>query len=799
MTSRDSPRDRAADLLSRMTLEEKCHQLTGAMAWDLVRPDGSPRPEFAARLQHAPGHISQLIRETPAQLADMIAGMQKRFVEQTRLGIPAFFHAEALSGILAGGRTAFPTPIALAATWRPDLVERMADVMRRQMVAMGVRHALSPVMDVALDPRWGRVHETYGEDPYLVAEFSTAFTRGLQGEVPTESVIATGKHFLAYASSEAGLNASGVDIGPRRLRDVFAFPFAAAIRLAGLGSVMNSYADIDGVPVGASREILTVLLRDELGFDGFVSADYASIDQLLTRQGVARDLGEAGRLALTAGLDVELPKESAYGDLLVEEVRAGRLDVAVVDTSVLRVLEAKFRVGLFEDPYPAASIETAAADAEGDALSEELARRSVVLLENDGLLPLRVDGIRLAVVGPHADAPDLQFAAYSYVSWRGAVDAIHLGGDEGTMVGVDNAADDWHRALVEPGHAAALPVEAYGTAGLATALASAGARVTTAAGSGITRRLGDAALDEARRAVADADVAVVALGGASLWFTGERTEGEASDTADIALPAAQRELLDAVAESGRPFIVVLVQGRAYALPESVHKASAVLVASYGGPFGATAIAEAITGDIEPLGRLPYSIPRHSGQVPVYHHRRTGSGGTSAQDGATASRYLDLPADAAYPFGAGQGYGRFELGAIDAPTEIGTSGAFAVRVPVRNTGERAAETLVQLYLRSRVSGTVRPFQQLAGYTHVHLEAGADSIVEFALDSAQLAATASDLSLVVEPGTLQVVAGLHAFDDRATAAIEVTGPRRVVAQHERVFFSRASVSTSGDERR
>ncbi|WP_426738215.1 glycoside hydrolase family 3 N-terminal domain-containing protein [Plantibacter sp. 2H11-2] len=794
--SSSSPSERASALLERMTLAEKCSQLSSIFAWELIRPDGSPSQAAPETLATPPGHVAQLILEDARQLADTIGLLQRRFVEDTRLGIPALFHAEALNGILAGGHPAFPTAIGLAAGWSPALVRAMADLTRRQMMRVGLRHALSPVMDVAIDPRWGRVHETFGEDPYLVAALSVAFTRGIQGDDLASGVLATGKHFLGYAAPEAGMNSSIATIASRRMRDVFAFPFEAAINQAGLASVMNTYADIDGVPVGASKEILTDFLRGELGFTGFVSADYASIEQLATRQGVASDLGEAARLALGAGLDVEFPRTVAYGPVLVDEVANGRLDIGVVDRSVHRVLEAKFRLGLFEHPYPTESIDLAAIPAEGDDLSKELAQRSVVVLENDGVLPLDPAGRRIAVIGPHADAPELQFAAYSYVSWRQAVEAIHLGG-EMTMVGIDNDADAWLRELVVPGEASHLGRDRYGTTSIAEALVARGALTTVEAGSSLTNDLDPADLARAVEAASAAELVVVALGGASLWFTGERTEGEASDTADIALPASQTRVLEAVAATGTPFIVVLVQGRAYTLPEVVAQARAIVMSSYGGPFGASAVVDVMVGDAEPIGRLPYSIPKHVGQVPIYHHRTAGSGGRPATAGYHTAGYLDMDADPAYPFGHGLGFTSFELGDVTTPDVVPTDGTFDVEVPVRNVGARNGSTIIQLYLRSRVSGVIRPFQQLAGFAQVDLERDASAVVRFRVHTDQLAASAVDRRVTVQPGSLEIAIGFDATAPVAGPPLRVEGPERVVRGVDRTFFSEVSVRATSHE--
>ncbi|MGA7147842.1 MAG: glycoside hydrolase family 3 N-terminal domain-containing protein [Microbacterium sp.] len=787
---RRRPDERAAALIGQMTLEEKCHQLAGVMPWALVRADGSDAPALDELLTAPPGHVAQLILDDPAELAATVAGIQRRFLDRTRLRIPALFHAEALNGFLAGGHMVFPTAIGLAAAWSPDLVEDMAALIRTQMIRTGMRHALSPVMDVALDPRWGRVHETYGEDPYLVAANSVAYTRGLQGQDLSSGVIATGKHFLGYANPESGLNNSFVPVGPRRLRDLFGYPFEAAIREAGLGSVMNTYSEIDGVPVAASREILTTLLREVMGFQGFVSADYGSIAHLVSRQEVASDLGEAARLALMAGLDVEFPITQAYGAPLVDEVMGGRLDAAIVDAAVARVLEKKFAVGLFEHPYPAESIDVAAVATEGAELSRELAARGVVLLENDGTLPLQ-PGLRLAVVGPHADAPDLQFATYTYPSWRTAVDAIHLGAT-GTMVGADPLVDDWFAPRFEHGQADRLPRERYGTASIADALAACGHDVQIAPGSGLTTRLDDSDLAAAVDAARSADLTVLALGGSSQWFSGERTEGEASDTADIDLPAVQRELLEAVAATGRPFIIVLVQGRPYVLPPVAGRAAALLISSYAGPFGGRAVADVVSGRAEPGGRLPYSIPRHTGQVPVYHHQKVGSGYRNALPPGVMNHYLDMPGTPAYPFGAGLTYTSFELSELVAPADVTTDGEASVRAVVTNNGDRHGTAVIQLYARVRTSGITRPHQQLAGFVRVPLEPGASARLCFVVDATLFAATDADNSLTVGPGTVDFAVGRSSIDDGLVARSRLSGPKLLIDPARRRFFSGVTIS-------
>jgi len=777
---------RAESLLAQMTLEEKCAQLTSVMPWSLVRADGSDAETAAQTLKHPPGHIAQLIADNPAQLAHLADSLQRQFVTRTRLGIPALLHVEALNGPLAGGYMVFPTAIGLAATWSPELVGGMADLTRRQMIRAGMRHALSPVMDVALDPRWGRVHETYGEDPYLAAAFSVAYTRGLQGTDPGNGMIATGKHFLGYAVTAAGINQSAFESGARWTRDVFAYPFEAAIQLAGLRSVMNSYGTVDGIPAGISREVLTGLLRETLGFDGFVSSDYATLEQVVTRQRAARCSGEAGRLAIQAGLDTEFPTCYAYGSALAEQVRRGNVDIGEVDASLRRVLRAKFELGLFENPYPQEHIDISAAASEGRELSQELARRSVVLVKNDGILPLTRDHLTVAVSGPHARVARYHFPTYTYPGWRDAINAIHLG-DDGTMVGAEKAQLSWLQELLPPADAETLVQERYGTQPLSEEIGGFAGRVLTTQGCELTRPGERGALERAVAAARASDVAVLALGGASLWFHGERTEGEASDTADISLPAAQTALAEAVAATGTPLVIVLIQGRAYALPQVIRDAAAIVIAPYGGPFGPKAVAEVLFGAVNPSGKLPYSIPRHSGQIPVYHHQKAGTGFRNPLPPAVQHHYLDMPATPLYPFGHGLSYTSFTLGGLDADAETDTSGSVRINATVSNSGGTSGATVVQLYVRVNTPGVTRPAQQLAGFCRVSLDPGESRRVTFTLEASQLGYTNAAREFAVEPANVEFFLGLDSDDRQLPGSFELVGRSRALTSAERSFLS------------
>jgi beta-glucosidase-like glycosyl hydrolase len=779
---------RADLLLQVMTISEKCHQLTAVFPWSLVRWDGSDAEMAEEVLESPPGHIAGLNVDDPAQQAHLVGQIQRQYVTRTRLGIPVLLHSEALNGFVAGGHMVFPTGTGLAATWSPELVEEMAELIRQQMRRLGVRQALSPVMDVALDPRWGRVHETYGEDPYLSAALSVAYTRGLQGTDLSKGVIATGKHFLGYALAAGGVNLSSYEGGPRRTRDVFAYPFEAAIQVAGLRSVMNSYADVDGIPAGISREVLTDLLRGTLGFEGFVSSDYTTLEHVVTRQRVAASPDEAARMGIAAGLDVELPTPYAYGDVLAGEVERGNVDVRDLDVCVRRVLRAKFELGLFENPYPAEHIDVAAVAVEGTALSEQLARRSVVLVKNDGILPLRPGSLNVAVIGPHADAAALQFPTYTYPAWREATLVMASGG-LANMIGVDEVVASWNDELFPPIDAETFVRSRYGARTISQQIAEFAASAVTEPGCTLTRPLGQETLERAMNAARGSDVVVLALGGASLWFHGERTEGEASDSADIALPTAQTVLAEALAATGKPLVVVLVQGRAYTLPEVVKNAAAIVVSPYGGPFGPNAVAEVLFGAINPSGKLPYSIPRHTGQIPVYHHQKAGTGYRNPLPPGVSQHYLDMEATPLYPFGHGLSYTGFSLGELAGDPEIDTGGVGRISVTIINTGSVDGAAVVQLYLRVNTSSVTRPAQQLGGFCRVELAPDESRRVTFRLAAAQLGYTNVTRDFAVEPARVDYFIGFDSDDRRLEGSFELVGKPRVLGSAERSFLSEA----------
>lgn len=795
---------RARDLLPQMTVDEKAMQLSSVFPLGLFTPEGTNRDKLDAFVGHGIGHVCALGligHKTPLALAKAVNAIQRYLMTETRLKIPAIFHNEAMSGVVAPGFTAFPTPIATAAGWDTAAVEQMADLLRRQLRSVGLRQALGPVMDVARDARWGRIGETFGEDAYLVAAMSVAYTRGLQSDDLAQGVSATGKHFVGYAVTEGGQNMAATAIAPRELRDVYARPFEAAIRLAGLAGVMPSYSEVDGVPVSASHDVLTRLLRDTLGFTGTTVSDYVAIEFLQTRQLVAETAEDAGVLALTAGMDVELPEVFGYGPVLANAVRLGRIAESTLDRSVLRVLRDKFALGLFDDPYVAEDpIVIDAVASEGADLSARMAARAVTLLKNDGdLLPLSRDLRRVAIVGPHADDVAAGLSTYTYAD-AVKMFAARASGGEIAMAGMEIGGEVPHEALMDIAGELA-PVFAtdrrayiesnYSAVALADAVRQLlpRARVVAVAGAGVTPAE-PVDISAAVAAARDADAVIVAVGGRSSW-SGARTEGEGSDTADIALPPQQVALIEAVSALGRPTVAVLSMGRPYALGGVIDELPAVLTAYLAGPQQGTAIADAIFGITNPAGKLPFTMPRHVGQVPIHHGQKTGSGYRRTEADPHAG-YLDMAATPLFAFGHGLSYTTFTYGPLQlAGPTVDASGAVSASVVLTNSGRRHGSEVVQLYAADTATGVTLPAQQLVGFARVDLEPGASTSITFTLPMSVLAYTGISGDLLMEPGPVELSVGTSSADIRARATVTVTGEARTFRGDERAFFSSVAV--------
>jgi beta-glucosidase len=763
---------RAADLLARMTRAEKVAQLGSFWAFEVVGEHGLDAARLAELAADGIGHITRLAGSTnlrPIQVAETANAIQRRLVEETRLGIPAIIHEECLHGLIAWAAPCFQQSIGAAATFDPDTVAAMAETVRRRMLLTGARHALAPVLDIARDPRWGRIEETYGEDPYLASALGCAYIEALQGPDLSEGVLATAKHMVGHGLAEGGRNQAPAHVGTRELRNEQLVPFEAAIRQAGIASVMPAYCEVDGVPCHASHELLTRILREEWAFDGIVASDYMGVEMIATAHRLTPNLGEAARLALSAGVDAELPRTVAFGSPLADALADGSVDEALLDAAVERVLRIKLRLGLFDRPYVELPTDEAferLAAAESRA-ARSLAEQSIVLLENDGVLPLRAGTGRVAVLGPIADSARDLLGDYSHL--------VHMETLKEMRTGVDALGVIGDGRVFEPGD------ELSGRPTIVDAVRAVmtGAEVVHARGTGITSG-SDEDLAAAVELARGADVAVLVLGERS-GLTDDSTTGEFRDRVGLGFLGRQQELLEAVVATGTPVVLVVVSGRTLALPWAAEHCAAVLLAWVPGDAGPDAIAGVLTGAVNPGGKLPVSMPRDVGQLPLsYRHHPTG--GRSHPKGD----YVDAPVSPLWPFGFGRSYTTFAVEALRLDrAELATSGdAMTIRVDVTNTGAVAGDEVVQLYVRDEEASVARPVRELRGFRRLRLDPGECRTVAFRLSIEQLSYVGADLRRVVEPGRVSVHVGTSSVDLPLTAELQLHGP--VVELVERTDF-------------
>ena len=768
---------RVEDLLGRMTLDEKLAQLGCVWSTQVVAEDSFSTERAQELLANGTGHITRIGAATglrPVESAVFANDIQRFLVEHTRLGIPAIIHEESVAGLTARDATQFPHAIGLASTWNPALLEEMGRVIRAQMLAVGARQTLAPVLDIARDPRWGRSEETYGEDPYLASRLGVAYVRGVQGDDLRRGVAATGKHFIGYGFSEGGLNHAPVHLGARELREVYARPFEAAIREAGLASIMNAYNEVDGLPCAGAAAILDELLRGALGFDGVVVADYYAVVLLHTFHHVAVDKGAAARMALAAGLDVELPQLDCYGAPLRDDIEAGQIPLALIDRSVRRLLRLKFALGLFEEPYvDAQAAPRVYQTAEQRGLARRIAQQSMVLLKNAGdLLPLDPGLGRLAVIGPCADDIRLLQGDYSYpahleIIYKHA--ARHHAPDTTDILPAPESVafhpGPYFVPMVSPlaGIRAAVSAQT-------TVVYAKGCEIDGTDSSGLT-----AAVEAARRA----DVAVVVVGGKS-GLMPDCTSGEFRDATDLGLTGVQQRLVEAVVATGTPTVVVLINGRIFALPWIAEYVPAVVEAWLPGEEAGNAIADVLFGAVNPAGRLPVSMPRTVGQVPVYYNHKSG-GGRSQMLGD----YTDSATTPLFPFGHGLSYTRFAYNNLAVtPAQPTAATPLRIAIDVTNSGARAGDDVVQLYVRDVVGSVTRPVKQLVGFVRLHLQPGQTRRVRFTLDPSQLAFFDAGMRFVVEAGAFHIMIGASSDDIRAETTVVLTGPLRQLTTAELV---------------
>ncbi|HPG37820.1 MAG TPA: glycoside hydrolase family 3 N-terminal domain-containing protein [bacterium] len=723
--------ERIADLISRMNLDEKIAQLY-SVPWEVSISDENENfsPAKAEQyLKHGILHVGRPgLKKSPREAARFTNAVQKYLVEETRLGIPALFHEEALHGLMAQGATSFPQAIALGSTWDPHLVRRVFAVAAREMRARGSNYALTPDLDLVREPRWGRTEESFGEDPYLVSRMGVAAVLGLQSasvNIDNEHIIATVKHFTAHGQPQGGRNGAPVNVSMRELRENFLQPFRAAVVEGGVQSVMASYNEIDSIPSHCNRWLLHDLLRTEWGFAGFVTSDGWGIGQLDTVHHVAANKKEAAKLAIEAGVDSEILCPDSF-QFLPQLVKSGQVKESIIDRALERVLRSKFNLGLFENPYtdPDAA-EHIVGCPEHRQLALEAAHKSIILLKNTGnLLPLHVDKLKkIVVIGPNAAG--LHLGGYSYEPTHSVTVLEGIRQKAGNDIEVlyhegchiTKQPSDWRLwwqdeiGLVDPAE-------------------------------------DDKLLDEAVEIARQADVAILVIGGNEGTCREGWDDNHLGDRDDLNLLGRQNELVLRIFETGTPVVVVLINGRPLTINDIADKVPAIIEAWYPGQEGGAAIADILFGNVNPGGKLSITFPRSVGQLPVYYNHKP----------SVNRHYLFAITEPLFPFGYGLSYTTFSYNNIRlSASNMHKNESVTVSVDITNTGTLAGDEIVQLYIRDRVSSVTRPVIELKDFRRIYFKAGETQIVQFTITPDKLSFFDVHMQQVVEPGEFDIMIG------------------------------------------
>ena len=699
---------RIEDLLRRMTLEEKIGQM--------CQYSGITR-EHEQMIKE--GKIGSLLNVFGAEEINRV---QRIAVEESRLGTPLLFGLD----VLHGYKTIFPIPLGLASTWDPEVVKRVASIAAAEASANGVRWTFAPMVDIARDPRWGRIAEGAGEDPYLGSVMARAYVEGYQGSSLSDpnAIVACPKHYVAYGGAEGGRDYNTVDISERTLREIYLPPFKAAVE-AGAETIMSAFNELNGIPASANPYTLKTILRGEWGFKGFVVSDWNAIGELINH-GVAKDIYEAAEKALKAGVDMDMQGD-VYRRTLISLVREGKISEDLIDEAVRRILRVKFKLGLFERPYvdPDRARKIIKCREHIEA-ALEIARKSIVLLKNEGnLLPLSKNISSVAVIGPLADDHEAPLGPWSCLGDPRDVITV--------LEGVKSKVSRETRVLYAKG----CDIDGYSMEGF----------------------------DEAVKAAKESEVAIVVLG------ESRDMSGEAACRANLDLPGVQEDLLREIHAAGVPIVLVLMNGRPLSISWPAEHIPAIIEAWFPGIQAGYAIADVIFGDYNPGGKLPVTFPRAVGQVPIYYnHKNTGR--PPLPDVKWTSKYLDIPYTPLFPFGHGLSYTRFEYTGLEiSPREVGLRDTVSIKFKVKNVGDRVGDEVMQLYVRDPVATVTRPVKELKGFKRITLKPGEEKTVEFKLTLEDISFLNHEMRRVVEPGEIRVMVGSSSEDIRLTGSFVV----------------------------
>ncbi|MGY0578002.1 MAG: glycoside hydrolase family 3 N-terminal domain-containing protein [Paraglaciecola chathamensis] len=768
---------RVSDLLNQMTLQEKVAQLQ--TVWhegrELKGPKGALKADMAKKiLPLGIGHIARPSEDlSPVEGVKYTNAIQKWLIDNTRLSIPAIFHEEALHGHAASEATSFPQAIAMASTWDPALIHDIYQASAEEVRARGGNQALTPILDVARDPRWGRIEETMGEDPYLIAELGVSAVKGFQGDeqnIPENRVMATLKHLAGHGQPTGGLNIAPAPIGERALREVFLFPFEAAVKLAHVGSVMASYNEIDGIPSHANKMLLTDILRDEWGFDGLLVSDYYAINELITRHGLAGSKENAAIMALNAGVDVEMPDRDAF-PLLEKLVNDKKVSMQKIDTAVARILREKFKLGLFENPYTDETAVDAIVGSQAHRnLAQTTAEKAMVLLKNDGVLPLDKTKVKsVAVIGPHAD--ETLLGGYSDIPRQTVtiLDGLR------NKLGKDSKVEFSRGALITQDIQDPSPASVKAQSFSKERWNKENMKLADLSNA-------QALIDDAVALAKRSDVAVVVVGSNEGSSREAWAENHLGDRDSLNLLGKQHALVEAVLATGTPTVLILSNGRPLTLGNLYQDAPAIIEAWYLGQETGTAVANVLFGDVNPSGKLPLTLPKTIGQLPVFYNHKP-----SAKRG-----YIFGDTAPAFAFGHGLSYTTFNYSdlSVDA-SNAKANGTVTASFTLTNNGDVDGEEVAQLYIRDVFSSVTRPVKELKGFKRVALKAGESKKVTFELPVNLLAFYDAQMRFVVEPGEINLMIGSASDDIRLNESFEVVGEVSEIHQAQKAYLTNVSV--------
>lgn len=790
------PEERAEDLLARMSLDEKMGQVNCLFPygdnWDVVEKD----------MEHGIGQVSTLDVRVIKSLDEAAAWqrrIQKKVMEKSEHGIPAVFHMEGLCGPFIQDSMSFPSGIARGSSWNPELEEKIGEIVGRQELSCGITQVLAPVLDISRDSRMGRQGETYGEEPTLAAALGTAYVRGIQEQsVAGRRAESVAKHFLGFHNSQGGIHGANCDIPDRLLEEVYAKPFQAAITIAGLRGIMPCYCSVNGEPVSASEKILSGLLREKMGFEGVCLSDYGAVGNVHNTQKVGESVTEAGLLCMKAGMDVEAQNCTGFNAELKEWFRTGKADMAILDRAVLRVLEAKFRMGLFEHPYAleGEELRKSFARKEDSRISLQSALESMVLLKNNGVLPLKPGIKKIAVIGCHADNARSLFGGYTHLSMVEAVHAV-----ANSIAGLEAGSVRGKELVTVPG----TQIQSDETEEFDEILRHQkpdcpsileklrekleGVEVVYAYGYAIAGN-DFSHIEEALKLAGEADVILMTLGGKH-GSCSVASMGEGVDATDINLPECQDEFIRRAAKLGRPMVGIHLNGRPISSDMADRYLDAILEAWNPSEMGAEAIAQMLTGEYSPGGKLPVCVARNAGQIPIYYNHPNGSAWHQGESIGFAE-YVDMPHTPRYFFGHGLSYTEFSYSGLKvAQNLVGPEDTVEISVEIENTGRVKGDEVVQLYLRDVYASMTRPVKELAGFRRITLEPGEKRKVCFRLKCSQTAFLDSRMRWKVEKGEFEVQIGSSSEDIRQRGSFHIVEDR-IVDGKSRGMYAEAAES-------